>query len=152
MTADRWDVGFISCSSSKNPSGQTARTLYRGAIFITQFRHALQRCNEVVIVSAKYGLLRPDDHATWYDQYLGNLSPAEMLRWKAMVASQLKPFDPGRWSRRLSYLPIMYQSAVEEACPELFPLRSPYRIRAITQISILSKEIKNYGQIPSRRG
>jgi hypothetical protein len=153
MVPDQYDVGFISCSGSKNPTGATAITLYRGSVFGTQMRHAQQRCHEVVIVSAKYGLLRPSDPVRWYDQYLGDLSPDGREALKLRIREQAKGFPVASWVRRLSYLPTAYHTLVLEAIPELAdpPLRRPYVIRMHTQIAILSKEIQNYGKQPSRR-
>lgn len=89
MNPRRWDVGFISCSASKNPTGTTPATLYRGNIFATQMKHAMQRCDQIIIVSAKYGLLQLTDSVSWYDQYLGGMTEEQLASWWSLVASQL---------------------------------------------------------------
>lgn len=151
MDTRRWDVGFIPCSASKNPTGTTPATLYKGTIFAAQMKHALQRCDQIIIVSAKYGLLRLTDQVSWYDQYLGDMTEEDLVKWRKVVAGQLEHLPRWYWKRRLSYLPQNYQDQLLLAAPWLEPLRRPYAVRMHTQSRILSNEIKNYATNPSRR-
>lgn len=151
MNPRRWDVGFISCSASKNPTGTTPTTLYRGTIFAIQMKHAMQRCDQVIIVSAKYGLLQLTDSVSWYDQYLGGMTEDQLASWRSLVASQLGKLPVDLWKTRLSYLPAGYHDQLLLAAPWLSPMRRPYVIRMQPQMRILFNEIKNYGINPDRR-
>lgn len=144
----RWDVGIVACSSSKHPGGMTPLTLYKGAPFSVTMKHACQRCDRVLIMSAKYGLLDLADPVRYYDTYIGNLSPVERaLLWRDIRYADKLP----RGATVLSYLPEAYQKLLDEALPWLV-VRRPYaHIRFITMMAILSKETKNYGKQPARR-
>ena len=52
-----WDVGIIPCTKSKWSTGLTPLSLYKGAAFSMMMKHSSQRCNNILIFSAKYGFL-----------------------------------------------------------------------------------------------
>lgn len=150
----RWHVGLVACSASKRPGGLTPLTLYKGAPFSITMQHACQRCDRVLIMSAKYGLLDLHDPVQYYDTYLGDLDAAERLALQRRIYDSSKLHYLPDGVRILSYLPEAYHALLVEALPHLASVRvrRPYaHIRSLTMMAILSKEIRNYGKEPSRR-
>lgn len=157
----RWDLGIIPCTAGKHADGVTPLTLYKGSVFSLMMRHAQQRCDHILIMSAKYGLLRLDDPVSYYDAYLPELEERQREALAFKIRAQLAEGIPQTlrkpWSERriLSYLPHAYQALLTEraASPALRHLfRRPYAgIGMLTQAAILAAEISTYGQSPARR-
>lgn len=149
-----YDLAIIPCTSGKNPEGLTAATLYKGGPFSLMMRHANQRCEAVVIMSAKYGLLRPSDPVRYYDAYLPELNAQE----RAELIQRIRdiPWVEAYKAKRIcSYLPEAYFQCLAEAKPALcasIAMRRPYRsLPMLTLYKVLSNEIKQYGKSPARR-
>lgn len=150
MTARRYELGLIPCTKSKSPVGVTPLTLYRGSVFSTMVRHAQQRCDKILIMSAKYGLLRPDDRITHYDTYLPTLSQEQRsaLRGELCVqwwAHRLKEVDP---AQVLSYLPKAYYDFLNTTSHFNMwasGIHRPYKnLPMLTLVKVLSNEIKGF--------
>ena len=149
-----YDAAIIPCTSGKRPDGMTPLTLYKGGPFSLMMRHAAQRCQVILIMSAKYGLLWTDDPVRYYDAYLPDLNADQR---KALIYRiRSKPdmdmvFGPGR--RVLSYLPKAYAELLAEALPAAVPvIHRPYsNLPSLSLFKVLSNEIRNYGTQPSRR-
>ena len=161
----RWDLGLIPCSATKNPSATTAQTLYRGGPFATMMKHARQRCDKIIIMSARYGLLLPHDPVVWYEAYLPDLDANERRFLAQRIQMQLLFPDRSLWpgARVLSYLPLAYHQflrgtqgvgelAVEPGFTAHWRYRRPYHnLPSLVMISTLVHEIRNYGTHPARR-
>ena len=156
----RWDLGIIPCTSGKHADGVTPLTLYKGGPFATMIRHAQQRCDHVLIMSAKFGLLRLDDPVSYYDAYLPKLPPQMRERLRERTAGQLAENIPQAlrkpWNERrvLSYLPEAYHDFLMVVAAESYKhvFRRPYaHLGMLTMIATLSAEIACYGSSPSRR-
>lgn len=147
----RFDLAIIPCTSGKHANGLTPLTLYRGGIFSVMMRHAALRADKILIMSAKYGLLGLGDPVSWYNAYLPTLSPAERTTLIAVLRAQINP----GWSdvRVLSYLPKFYYETLLEANPTVVSkFKRPYRnLGHLPLVKVLSREITNYDQFPSRR-
>lgn len=146
-----YDVALIPCTSQKNPEGKTPASLYKGGPFSLMMRHAMQRCDSVLIMSAKYGLLRLTDPVSYYDAYIGDLDKEE--RQALVKRIQAEPWVELYRGRILSYLPLAYWEVFKEAKPALAETCArPYRkLPMLTMYSVLSNEIKGYGTHPARR-
>lgn len=152
MITDHWDVGLIPCTKAKKPTGINARTLYRGGTFSLLMRHAHQRCDKVMIMSAKYGLVDLDHPMQYYDQFVDAQTTQERLELLAKVRGQIQEL---KGLRVISYLWHSYHSILVEADPTIAnQLRRPYKgiptMPAYLQ-AIITREISNYGSRPSRR-
>jgi hypothetical protein len=150
MTAKPWDLGIIPCTSGKRPAGLTPLTLYKGGPFALSLRHAQQRCHQVMIMSAHYGLLRLSDPIRYYDAYLPTLTPEQ----RGALLGRLKHQLPQLAGLRvLSYLPKAYYLALLEADPTIVArFQRPYRkLPSLVLFKTLSNEIKHYGIHPARR-
>lgn len=89
-------IVLISCSSTKISGlncGQTisAKDLYVSALFKKSWEYAnKQNADKVYILSAKYGLLKPDDQIEYYDMTLKKFSVCQQKEWAKNVLDQLK--------------------------------------------------------------
>ena len=112
-----YELAIIACTATKNPMGKTAMTLYRGGPFSLNVRHAQMRADKLLIMSAKYGLLRPDDPVEYYDLYLPDLFGFEREELVELVSQQGKALELLKVGRAISYLPLAYFALLEEALP-----------------------------------
>lgn len=87
-------VGLIACSKSKGPSPAPARSLYRGALFRKSLAYAEATCDAVVILSAKFMVVKPDDVIPPYDASLYEMTKAEKQNWADQVVIQLAAMFP----------------------------------------------------------
>jgi len=82
-------IGVISCGKAKKNGSHIASYLYTG----TFTRAAMGWCSSIferwVILSAKYGLLKPEDRVLSYKYGLLDMSNSEKREWGAWVRSQL---------------------------------------------------------------
>lgn len=155
----RWDLGIIPCTAGKNPDGVTPLTLYKGATFQTMVKHACQRCDHLLILSAKYGLLRITDPVSYYDAYLPELDDRARQALRLKVRAQLAEGIPQAlrkpWGSRrvLSYLPHAYDEFLRLEAPAFrHVFRRPYAGQnMLTLLATLTAEIQAYGKQPSMR-
>ncbi len=80
---------ILACSQKKAESTQKAQDLYQGSLFKLGRRYAEINHFDFVILSAKYGLIHPDDKIAPYNQRLNNKKDVKKLQEK--VLPQLKP-------------------------------------------------------------
>ncbi len=144
----RYELGIISCGKKKNPLATKARSLYTGTLFRLTLLHALQRCDQVVIMSAKYGLLSPDDNVKFYELHIKTLTWKEKQQLENKIQKQFRSYSECKTV--LSYLPKDYQEVFNKAVSQTKVFR-PYHLGLHKKTRTLSNEIKNYGKAPSRR-
>lgn len=150
MTAPCYELGIIPCGRAKNAVGVTPLTLYRSTPFTVMVRHAQQRCGRILIMSAKYGLLRPNDRVAHYDNHLAALSLEQRERLAGEMLIQwwlhhLKEVNP---SQVLCYLPKAYFDLMASLAHYRIwcnGLRRPYKNLGMRQlIRVLSNEIQGF--------
>lgn len=154
MTGERYSVAILPCTATKNPTGRTPLTLYRGGPFSLMIRHAQQRADVILIMSAKYGLIDVDADVSFYSAYLPDLTPQARARLLVRLRQQIESrYGLLHDGRVLSYLSKVYYATLTEANQSVAErLRRPYKnLPMLTLYKILSNEIKNYGKNPSRR-
>ena len=62
------NIGIVSCSKEKVPNScLPARMLYSSQLAQKSLQHAERTCDEVWFISGRYGLLRPDQEISSYD-------------------------------------------------------------------------------------
>lgn len=136
-----YQVGLIPCTASKNPAGQTPLSLYKGGPFSLMVRHALQRCDRVVIMSAKYGLLETWDRVRYYDTFIDNLTAAEWQELRVRVQDQIRTRLVG--GKCLSYLWRPYWRLFDAANIHGVSVDTPYMGKpSLVLYKILSHEIQ----------
>ena len=82
---------LISCVKKKLKSPAKAKNLYISDLFKKSYRYAqLLNPDNIFILSAKYGLLEPEQIIESYDETLNTKSSAEVKDWSKKVISSLK--------------------------------------------------------------
>ena len=83
---------FISCTKTKAKEICKAKDMYSPSQwFRLAYRYAKSlKPSAIYILSAKYGLLSPDDEIKPYEKTLVSEKDAEIRKWSLMVAKQIK--------------------------------------------------------------
>jgi hypothetical protein len=84
-------LALISCTKTKASYACAASELYRPSTFFRMaFELAGRIADRILILSAKYGVVRPTDVVEPYEQTLVGASRSERRRWSEMVHDQLQ--------------------------------------------------------------
>lgn len=117
---------LIGCSARKLTVPATARELYRGDLFRKSVTYAEGRGSPWYVLSAKHGLLAPDDMVEPYSVTLDGLSPQERKAWATEVFLQLRKRTsidrPIMFLAGLRYREFLIQRLRAETT---FPITSP---------------------------
>lgn len=84
-------IYLVSCVSSKGPAPAPARALYRSDWFLKARAYVEAHNAEWFILSAKYGLVPPDQVIHPYNVTLNNMTAEDRRVWAGKVADQLRP-------------------------------------------------------------
>lgn len=79
---------FISCVKKKADFPCKAKDLYISDLFRKSYNYAIKHADKVYILSAKYGLLHPDDVIEPYEKTLGSFSEAQRKAWARRAFEQ----------------------------------------------------------------
>ena len=82
-------IALVSCVKQKRTSAAPARDLYVSELFRGLRRYGEARADAWFILSAEYGLLRPDQVVSPYERTLNTMRRPERLAWAARVQRQL---------------------------------------------------------------
>lgn len=80
---------LIGCGKQKARARSIARELYTGSMFSARLRHAEQSGCPWWIVSAKHGLVLPDELLNPYDLTISDLSVLDKSAWPLNVVASL---------------------------------------------------------------
>ncbi len=150
MTARCYELGLIPCTKTKNPVGVTALTLYRSSPFSVQLRHAQQRCSRILIMSAKYGLLRLGDRVAFYEAYLPTLTEEQQVALRDELRRKAHEHALTRTppNQVLCYLPRAYYEflvGTDLISNWAQKIHRPYKsLPTLTLTKVLSNEIKGF--------
>lgn len=87
----RMKVVLISCVSKKLPHRARAKDLYISTLFRGNMAYAKKlKAQKIFILSAKYGLVAPEQYIDTYNQTLNTLGTAARKKWAEKVFMQLK--------------------------------------------------------------
>lgn len=86
--ARRWYL--VSCVSQKRSRPSPARELYCSDWFLKARAYVEAHAEPWFILSAKYGLVQPDQIIAPYDETLNEMTTAERRVWAAQVADKLR--------------------------------------------------------------
>lgn len=88
-------VALVGCSASKLKRRAPARDLYTSMLFRAAYAFAEKTCDRIVIVSALYGAISPDEEISPYDRKLDEYGKADREAWGARAILQaLKKGEP----------------------------------------------------------
>lgn len=82
-------IALVSCVKKKRTQRCEAADLYTSTLFEKSRRYAERHADRWFILSAKYGLLAPDDHVDPYELTLKSMSASERRIWAQEVYSQM---------------------------------------------------------------
>lgn len=87
-------IALIGCCAEKSASTTPlpARQLYRSQLFRKSLAWVEQQGLEWFVLSAAYGLIKPDDQLMPYDKTLRNMAPADRAAWEQSVAEQIDAY------------------------------------------------------------
>ena len=84
-------LGLISCTKSKKNYPCKASEMYSASdLFRKAYAYAVKNYDFVAILSAKYGLLFPEDEIEPYDLTLNNMKSQQRKEWAEKVFNQMK--------------------------------------------------------------
>ena len=84
-------LGLISCTKSKKSYPCKASEMYQASdLFKKAYSYATKNYDFVAILSAKYGLLFPDDKIEPYDLTLNDMNSHQRKAWAEKVFNQMK--------------------------------------------------------------
>ncbi len=87
---------LVSCVSEKRAAPSPARYLYTSDWFVKAARYASQITDEWYILSAKYGLVHPDQVLEPYNATLKTMGKSARQAWAERIFASLKPrLSPG---------------------------------------------------------
>lgn len=89
-------IYLVSCVKTKRSSTCAAADLYGSQWFTAARNYVRHRANAWYILSAKYGLVKPDDVIAPYEHTLNTMGVAARHRWAERVLSSLNEvLQPG---------------------------------------------------------
>lgn len=84
-------LGLVSCTKSKQDYPCKASEMYQASdLFRKAYSYATKNYNFVAILSAKYGLLFPEDKIEPYNLTLDDMGARQRRKWAEEVFSQMK--------------------------------------------------------------
>ncbi len=83
-------VGLISCVSRKQDKAIEAKDLYVSALFNKSRKYVEQHCDRWYVLSAKYGLVDPNQVVEPYEETLNTKPQKERQRWAENVWNDLR--------------------------------------------------------------
>jgi hypothetical protein len=94
------NVGLVACCKQKFTGSAPARQLYTSSLFRKASAYCEARYDAWFILSAKYGLVVPDQTIESYDCTLLGQSRSDRVAWGLRVVAQIK--DRGRMAWTLA--------------------------------------------------
>jgi len=82
-------VVCIACCATKRARRSPARELYASRLFQTSVRWAEAQGLPWVVLSAKHGIVEPDQELDPYDESLASMTPAQRREWGARIRQEL---------------------------------------------------------------
>ena len=146
-------VGLISCARRKCEYAAQARDLYISPLFVKSRQYVEQHCDRCYILSAKYGLVRPDECIAPYDETLNTMSRPARKQWAARVwerlAANLQRGDEVIILAGLRYREFLVPMIEAHGCCVVMPMRGTPRWRQLQWLSERLRECAD--QSPGRR-
>jgi len=83
-------TAFIACSKTKSHFKCAARLLYQGSLFKKALMYTERNYKYVYILSAKYGVVHPDQIIEPYEKTLNTMSGKDREEWYNKVKTQME--------------------------------------------------------------
>ncbi len=133
-------IVLVSCARKKLSTVAEAQDLYVSPLFRLSLAYAKSlKPDAIFILSAKYGLLRPEEIVTWYDETLNEMSMADVRAWSVGALSQLSRAADLKRNEFVLLAGERYRRFIE---PELRHVRVPLRgLRIGQQLQFLKRAL-----------
>lgn len=105
-------IALISCSSLKTEYAAPAKDLYRGHMFLMAKKIIEHKKYPWFILSAKHGLLKPDDFIEPYNLSLKSMTKNQREKWAYCVNQKLKIIN-NKNEKILVFAGELYLNAVQ---------------------------------------
>lgn len=142
---------LVSCVSSKAESKRIAKDLYTSPLFRYARAVAERDYDRWFILSAKHGLLSPNDEVSPYDETLITQPTEQRIRWANRVVKQLrkelKPDDEVTFLAGDLYREFIMPQLVEQGFACAIPLAGLGLGQQIHTLKLLSQEAERLRQI-----
>lgn len=100
-------IGFVACAAKKHLGMWPAKDLYTSHLFQKAYSFAVKNCDSVFILSAKYGLVKPEQVIESYDLTLNNFTERGREVWARKVYADIitntKATDEMYWFAGVNY-------------------------------------------------
>lgn len=83
-------IGLVGCVKSKQSGDAPARELYVSALFRGRRSYVERTCDRWFVLSAKHGLVEPEQVLAPYDEALARAPVAQRRRWSEEVLAALR--------------------------------------------------------------
>lgn len=124
-------IAILPCSQRKAKVATTVGNMYKSNLFVLRRRYAKEvlGCDEIYVLSAKYGLVDLDKIIEPYDTKLDTLSEAEYLDWQYQVYTQ--------------YLMKIYKKLISDEKVEIYLFKSDSDyLKKFRQITAIDYDIE----------
>jgi len=89
-------IGLVACGAKKKATAAPAKDLYISSLFKKSRSFAESKCEKWFILSAKYGLLLPEQFVEPYNETLKSYGVKERAEWAEFVFQDIsKHINPG---------------------------------------------------------
>lgn len=135
-------IVLLSCARKKLSTVAQAQDLYASPLFRLSLAYAKElKPDAIFILSAKYGLLRPEEIVAWYDETLNAMTSAGVRTWAVGVLSDLSRIVDLNRNEFVLLAGERYRRFIE---PELRHVRVPLRGLAIgKQLQFLKRALSH---------
>lgn len=120
------NIGLVSCVSSKEPHPTKASSLYTSALFRKAKAYIEGNCDAWFILSAKHGLVHPDEVIAPYEKTLNRMNRDARKTWAQQVLLQLsqiiKPGDTVTFIAGMRYREFLLPSLRDRGITVSVPL------------------------------
>ncbi|MCZ7645944.1 MAG: hypothetical protein M5U26_11780 [Planctomycetota bacterium] len=89
-------IGLIACCKKKLARAAPAGELYQSDLFKKSKSYVERHCERWAILSAKHGLVMPEQVIEPYDQTLNGMKASEVRAWADRTSKQLEIAFPGK--------------------------------------------------------
>jgi cytoplasmic iron level regulating protein YaaA (DUF328/UPF0246 family) len=124
-------IGLVACSSSKLDHKAPAEELYSSSLFTKSRLWVKSNCDRWYILSAKYGLLEPEQEIEPYNITLNTMRMADIKLWSSRVLADLQKrvvkgdeivFLAGEKYRKFLVKPLLAQGCIVKVPLEGLPI------------------------------
>ena len=88
-------IAFVSCTKLKANYSCITRDMYKRSILFNKAVRFIEQqdYDNWYVLSAKYGLLKKDDHIEPYDLTLNNMKASDRKKWSELVLRQIEELN-----------------------------------------------------------